>query len=379
MYTLAGVSGAGVARQARPSPSPDALSSKTSTPRSMMSVAPSAGDYEEPQAPPRHPIAEGNLRLLHTVECTQDVMCCRYNDDGTLLAVGCVDGSIKVYSTDTGSALYNLTDQETQDSHLPCTSIVFRPYKEGDKSLNLLLATYASGMVKFWHTATGDCLHTTHEIRQTLTVAYNKDHSMYITAGSDEKINVYDDKTRKKIFTCQPSPSMSVMDGHRFRVFSLKFHPDKVDEFVSGGWDDTVQFWDVRTEHSNRKICGPHVCGDAIDIDPYHNHIVTGSWRKDYNLQIWDYAKSNLIRTVPQDFNNSLLYCAQWLGKDHVLVGGCDANMVRVIDRGTLQTTGRLVDLPRGVYCLDNNRKGAVPKFVAGSARNLYFMEMKQT
>ncbi len=31
------------------------------------------------------------------------------------------------------------------------------------------------------------------------------------------------------------------------------------------------------------------------------------------------------------------LYCAQWLGKDHIIVGGCDANMVRVIDRGTLK------------------------------------------
>ena len=31
------------------------------------------------------------------------------------------------------------------------------------------------------------------------------------------------------------------------------------------------------------------------------------------------------------------LYCAQWLGKDNIAVGGCDANMVRVIDRGTLQ------------------------------------------
>ncbi len=149
----------------------------------------------------------------------------------------------------------------------------------------------------------------------------------------------------KLLFFCVCSPSMSVMDGHRSRVFSFKFHPNKSDEFVSGGWDDTVQFWDTRTEHSVRKLIGPHVCGDALDIDPYHNHIVTGSWRKDANLQIWDYASGNLIRTVPQDFNNSLLYCAQWLGKDNILVGGCDANMVRIIDRGTLQVMERIDSL----------------------------------
>ncbi|XP_071790081.1 uncharacterized protein [Asterias amurensis] len=383
MYALAGLSGAGVARQSK---LPDDLSStksSRSTPRSSVMSLPvaglnSSGDFDAEHRARRNPVSEGNLRLLTTVDCQQDVMCCRYNEDGTMLAAGFVDGSIKVYATDTGAALYNLVDDETSDAHLPCTSILFRPYTPGDKSLNLLLATYASGMVKFWHTSTCTCIHTTHENRQTLTVAYNKDVSMYITAGCDEKIYVYDDNTRKRIFTCQPSPSMNVMDGHRSRIFSLKFHPNKSEEFVSGGWDDTVQFWDTRTEHSIRKLIGPHVCGDALDIDPYHNHIVTGSWRKDLNLQIWDYASGSPIRTVPQDFNNSLLYCAQWLGKDNIAVGGCDANMVRVIDRGTLQTTGRLVDLPRGVYCLDNNRKGTVPKFVAGSSRYLYFMDMKQ-
>ena len=35
-----------------------------------------------------------------------------------------------------------------------------------------------------------------------------------------------------------------------------------------------------------RKISGPHICGDALDIDPVHNHIVTGSWRRENVLQV---------------------------------------------------------------------------------------------
>ena len=34
-----------------------------------------------------------------------------------------------------------------------------------------------------------------------------------------------------------------------------------------------------------RKIAGPHICGDSLDIDPVNNHILTGSWRKDNPLQ----------------------------------------------------------------------------------------------
>lgn len=47
------------------------------------------------------------------------------------------------------------------------------------------------------------------------------------------------------------------------------------------------------TQHSNmisflyhRHISGPHICGDAIDIDPRHNHILTGSWCTGVTLQV---------------------------------------------------------------------------------------------
>ncbi|KAJ8043594.1 Dynein assembly factor with WDR repeat domains 1 [Holothuria leucospilota] len=327
----------------------------------------------------RQPTTEGNLKVSFSVECSEEVMCCTYNENGTLLAVGLVEGTIKIYSAETGAALYSLIDEEITSVYLPCTSLNFKPYAEEDKSVNILLATYASGIVKLWHLSTGQCLHTIHEPRQTLTASFQKKGQIFVTAGSDEKICIYDTATKTKIRDCQPSMSRHVMDGHRCRVFSIKFHPKEVSEFVSGGWDDTLQFWDVRQEHSLRKLYGPHICGDSLDIDVYHNHIVTGSWRKDNNVQIWDYDSGHNIKTLLPDITNSLLYCAQWLGRDRIVVGGCDANMVRVLDRGTLQTTGRLVDLPRGVYCLDNSKQGTVPKFVIGTSRSLYFLEVVQS
>lgn len=384
MLSIAGMSGAGVARQ---SVSPDhrreSSSTVSTTPRSMLSMASAAGMLGEGgdgyQAVEKEPVTEGNLRIINHVRIQQEVMCCKYSEDGSLLAIGLIDGSIKIHSSETGDPMYNLADSETKGAHLPCTSLNFKHHLDGDKSSNLLLATYASGMVKLWHTATGQCLHTTHETRQTLAAAFNPTTSLFATTGTDDKIHIYDASTRKLVQTCQPSPSMNVMDGHRSRVFSIKFHPKNGNEFVTGGWDDTLQFWEVGTEHAIRKSYGPHICGDAIDIDAQHNHILTGSWRKTDTLQIWDYPSGNLIKTVPKDINNSLLYCAQWLGKDHIVAGGCDANMVRVIDRGTLQTTGRVVDLYGGVYGMDSNRSSPIPRFAVGSSRSLLFLEIKRT
>lgn len=62
-----------------------------------------------------------------------------------------------------------------------------------------------------------------------------------------------------------------------------------------------LQFWDDRTPHAVRHIYGPHICGDALDIDAVHNHVITGSWRKNNVLQIWDITSGSKIKDVPQD------------------------------------------------------------------------------
>ena len=61
-----------------------------------------------------------------------------------------------------------------------------------------------------------------------------------------------------------------------------------------------------------RKIFGPHICGDALDIQALSmsgssRQILTGSWRKDKTLQIWDYGSGKLLKDVPSDYNGSMV------------------------------------------------------------------------
>ena len=57
-----------------------------------------------------------------------------------------------------------------------------------------------------------------------------------------------------------------------------------------------------------RRIFGPHICGDALDILPSNGNILTGSWRKDNTVQIWDFKSGGLIKNIPDDFNKSMVY-----------------------------------------------------------------------
>ena len=44
----------------------------------------------------------------------------------------------------------------------------------------------------------------------------------------------------------------------------------------------------IATAYANifRRIFGPHICGDGIDIDVKYDHILTSSWRRENVLQV---------------------------------------------------------------------------------------------
>lgn len=56
-------------------------------------------------------------------------------------------------------------------------------------------------------------------------------------------------------------------DGHVSRVFAACFHPRNNYELITGGWDDVVQFWDLRQPYATRHLSEIHMCGEGLDIN----------------------------------------------------------------------------------------------------------------
>ncbi|XP_018414578.1 PREDICTED: uncharacterized protein LOC108789139 [Nanorana parkeri] len=313
------------------------------------------------------------ISILSSSDCGEEVLSCQFNPSGTLLAAGLITGTIKVYMVSDGSCVHTLKDGQSITDHLPVTALRFHPSRPSAKG-DLLLATYAGGQVKFWHLSTQSCVRSLQEDRQTLSATFSPSGRHFLTAGSGDEILVYDAENMMCVNICQPSPSPSVMDGHRSRIFALKFHLYNERNFISGGWDNTVQFWDIRQRHSLRRLSGPHVCGDALDIDPDTEQILIGSWRKEENLQIWDSQSGQKITTIPDDFRGpSRIYGCRWLGAGHMVAAGSDINMCRIIDRNSFMTRGTLIDLPGGVYSLDLFTSGA-PLMAVTSSHMLFLL-----
>lgn len=73
---------------------------------------------------------------------------------------------------------------------------------------------------------------------------------------------------------------------HDNRVFCLKWNPEDNNMLASGGWDQSVFFWDLRTKISTQHVYGCYMGGEAIDFKG--NEVLLGNNQAEHQLKIYD-------------------------------------------------------------------------------------------
>ncbi|TMW61767.1 hypothetical protein Poli38472_010830 [Pythium oligandrum] len=310
-------------------------------------------------------------------DCPSEVFCTKFSPDGKFLAAGCGDGAIRIFNVHDGKLSYTLMQPTSSYGFgMPCTAIRFRPLTSSSKTKNVLLAVNSNGSVEHWHITSGKCLHAiSNDQNQLYALDYRADGAMFATAGKDQAVRVYDEATKAEV-VCMRGGHGTLTAGHSNRVFSVKFFPDDDNVLVSGGWDNTLQIWDVRAGHSVRGIYGPHIAGDAIDINR-DQEILTGSWRPENPLELWDFGSGKRLSVVPWNQSSiraepCFLYAAQFSKGHHereqlIAAGGSGTNEAKVFNhRAQNRLVGTIAGLSRGVFTLDFAPQG-VKMVVAGA------------
>ncbi len=105
---------------------------------------------------------------------------------------------------------------------------------------------------------------------------------------------MYDERTRKLKVTLEGGGTGE--PGHSNRVFALKFDKEDGNILLSGGWDNNVKIWDVRSGQAVRSIYGPYICGDSLDLQD--TYVLTGSWRAEKQVQMWDLGTGELVEEL---------------------------------------------------------------------------------
>ena len=65
--------------------------------------------------------------------------------------------------------------------------------------------------------------------------------------------------------------------------------------------------WDTRSGKTQDYIYGPMICGDGLDYK--NNYVLTGSWREDKQIQLWDLRMNKKCTDIVFDSENAFIYC----------------------------------------------------------------------
>lgn len=71
---------------------------------------------------------------------------------------------------------------------------------------------------------------------------------------------------------------------------------------ASGGWDSTVILHDIRQKGPISGILGPYICGDSIDFNG--KDIITGSWRNENQIEVWDLRTTEKSKDIDWEGDN---------------------------------------------------------------------------
>lgn len=178
------------------------------------------------------------------------------------MAVSYADGSIAVYSSFHGDKLYRIRDDEIS---YPITALAWKPTTIQSSEAQGFKALGADGRILQWRPKYHNTIKTllVSETNSYQCLDYSPDGgSKFVAAGKLPVLEVYDDEKVSLVTEFKTAGGI----GHTNRIFCVKFDPLSPNVIYSGGWDCSVNIWDIRSGKCSGSIYGPQICGEALDI-----------------------------------------------------------------------------------------------------------------
>jgi WD40 repeat protein len=190
-----------------------------------------------------------------------------FNQDGSLIATGSTDGSVKLWETNSGKQIKAII----KHPH-PITSMSFNPNGK------LLAVGLESGVIALWDINYKERIRTIngHE-GKIYCLRFNKDGSILASGSEDKTVKLWDMKSGNELKTFRDSTGA---------VYSLAFSPDEK-SLASCSAGGSIRIWEISSGNSIqtlREASGKSV--HSISYSPDSKTIASGS--SDGSIRLWD-------------------------------------------------------------------------------------------
>ncbi len=267
---------------------------------------------------------EGQGRLQARYVIGSPINSVAWNPDGTMLAVGAEDDSIRFLRAEDGHESKKLIGHKQL-----VRSVAFSP--NGD----LLASGSNDNTVRLWKAVNGAeiaCFKGTSNLNAFRTVAFSPDNRLLAAGSTDNTIRIWDLTNHMEI---------ACLKGHKDWVLHVTFSPDGC-LLASGSNDNTIRLWDVTS--STKIICIENMGGivRSVAFSPDGRLLTSGS--QDSSVRLWDVASG--METACLTGHEHTVWFAIFSPQGHFLASG------------STDCTVRLWDVSSGmeIFCLEGHR-----------------------
>ena len=223
-------------------------------------------------------------RIATLQEHTGRVASVAFSPDGTLLASGSWDRTLKLWDVATRQNIDTLAGQRG------INSVAFSP--DGTR-----LASGSDDKVELWDVATRQSIDTLEGQRRVSAVAFSPDGTRLASGSWDGTLKLWDVATRQNIDT---------LEGHK-AISAVAFSPDGT-TLASGGSDGdrTLKLWDVATLTNITTLGGRGSAVSAVAFSPDGTTLAFGGGFSWINIELLDVATLTNIATLEGHRSNVL-------------------------------------------------------------------------